>query len=86
VIVKQARHVVAFALRRTGFGGVILPWGIYILRERMNDHALIAHERIHADQMARMGVARFYLTYLWQWLRYGYEDMPLEREARGETT
>jgi hypothetical protein len=31
-----------------------------------------------------MGAVKFYLTYLWQMLRYGYWNSPMEREARGE--
>lgn len=50
----------------------------------MTDAALIRHERVHAEQIRRMGVLRFYITYIWQWMRYGYHDMPLEKEARGE--
>lgn len=80
--IKPARGLIAFVLRRTGFGGVTLPRAVYLLPERMGDHALIAHERVHVEQMARMGVVRFYLTYLWQWVRHGYQDHPMEREAR----
>lgn len=83
-MIRLAPFPLAFLLRRTGFGGITLPWAAYILPERMDDGALIAHERVHLAQMQRMGVARFYLTYFWQWLRYGYEAMPLEREARGD--
>lgn len=84
VKISQARGLIEFILRRTGFGGITLPWGVFILRERLRDHALIAHERVHVEQIQRMGILRFYLTYVWQWLRYGYQDMPLEKEARGE--
>lgn len=84
VNVKPARHVVAWLLRATGYAAITLPWGIYVLRERMRDEALIAHERVHEAQMHRMGVGRFYVAYLWLWLRYGYREHPMEREARGE--
>lgn len=43
---------------------------------------LLAHEECHVKQYERMGILRFLLTYLWQWIRYGYEDMPLEKECR----
>jgi hypothetical protein len=33
-------------------------------------------------QWARMGTVRYYLTYLWQVLRYGYKNAPMEIEAR----
>lgn len=82
--ITKASGLIECALRRTGFAGVTLPWSIYILPERLRDLALIAHERVHEAQMARMGVVRFYAVYTWQVLRYGYRDAPLEREARGE--
>ena len=83
-MIRPAPFPLAFLLRRSGFGGITLPWAAYILPERMDDHALIAHEKRHVEQIRRMGAMRFYLTYLWQWARYGYRAMPLEREARGE--
>lgn len=80
--IKPARGLIRYILRKTGFGGVTLPWAIYLLPERMDDAALIRHERVHAEQMERMGVVRFYAAYAWQMMRYGYRDAPLEREAR----
>jgi hypothetical protein len=35
-----------------------------------------------ASFLARMGTVRYYLTYLYQVLRYGYWDAPMEVEAR----
>ena len=82
--IRKASGLIAWILRRTGFGAVTLPWSIYILPERIEDKALRMHELIHAEQIERMGVVRFYLAYAWQVLRYGYREAPLEREARGE--
>lgn len=79
VDVKPARGLVAWFLRRQGLGGITLPTGIYLLPERLHDAELIAHERMHQQQIARMGMVRFYATYLWQLVRYGYKDHPLER-------
>lgn len=82
---KPARGVVALCLRMSGFAGSCLPpFGIYILPERMADNGLIRHEQIHWAQYQRMGVLKYYLTYVWQVLRYGYWNSPMEREARGE--
>lgn len=39
------------------------------------------HEIIHVEQIKRMGIIRFYLTYLFYHLKYGYEKNPLEIEA-----
>lgn len=82
---KPAKGLVAWVLRRTGFAGVALaPFGIYILVEHMYSDKLIAHEQVHWQQWQRMGTLRYYATYLYQVLRYGYYNSPMEREARGE--
>ena len=82
---KPARGIIAWVLRRTGFAGVALaPWGIYILPEHMYSDRLIAHEQGHWQQWQRMGTVKYYATYLWQVIRYGYRNAPMEREARGE--
>lgn len=82
---KPARGLVGWILRRTGFAGVALaPWGIYILPERMYSDALIRHEQVHWQQYQRMGLLKYYGTYLYQVIRYGYRNAPMEREARGE--
>lgn len=80
--IRPARGLTRFVLRRTGFGGVTLPWAIYLLPEHTDNQTLIRHERKHAEQIERMGVVRFYATYAWQVLRHGYRNAPLEIEAR----
>ena len=80
---KPARHLIAWWLKITGFAGITLPpWGIYILPARLDDQRLIRHEQAHWAQAQRMGVLRFYATYLWLTLRHGYWNNPLEIEAR----
>jgi len=80
---KPARGLIGWVLRRTGFAGVALaPWGIYILAEHLSNESLIRHEQVHWAQWRRMGTVRYYLTYLWQVLRYGYRNAPMEVEAR----
>ena len=70
-------------LRATGFHGVTLPpLGVYILAERLGDAVLVRHEIAHWAQYERMGALRYYLTYAWQVLRYGYRSAPMELEAR----
>ena len=82
---KPARGLIAWVLRRTGFAGVALaPFGIYILPEHVYSDSLIRHEQTHWQQYQRMGLVRYYLTYLYQVLKYGYRNAPMEREARGE--
>ena len=80
---KPARGLIGWVLRRTGFHGVALaPWGIYIRPAAMHSQRLIRHEQAHWRQWLRMGTVMFYATYLWQIVRYGYENAPMEVEAR----
>jgi hypothetical protein len=48
----------------------------------MYSDRLIRHEQAHWRQWQRMGTVRYYATYVWQVLRYGYHDAPMEIEAR----
>ena len=80
---RPAPHIVRWFLRTFGFGGVTLPpLGIFILAERINEDALVRHEQVHWAQYQRMGLVRFYATYIYQVLRYGYHNAPMEVEAR----
>jgi hypothetical protein len=80
---KPARGLIGWVLRRTGFAGICLaPWGIFVLAEHLANETLIRHEQVHWTQWRRMGTVRYYLTYLYQVLRYGYRNAPMEVEAR----
>ena len=80
---RPARHLIRWFLRATGFHGVCLPpLGVFVLAERMGDEVLIRHEQAHWAQYERMGAVRYYLTYAWHVLRYGYHNAPMEQEAR----
>lgn len=80
--IRPAPSVVRWLLRAFGFGGVTLPpFGVFILAERMGEGRLIRHEQAHWRQYERMGLIRYYASYLWG-LRHGYINHPMEREAR----
>ncbi len=82
-----APHLIRWFLRRTGYAGICLaPWGIFILAEHLHSQRLIRHEQAHWRQYQRMGVVRYYVTYLWGLVRHGYTDHPMEREARAAET
>jgi hypothetical protein len=51
----------------------------------MYSQRLIRHEQAHWRQWQRMGTVRYYATYVWQVLRYGYHNAPMEVEARKES-
>lgn len=81
--IKPASGAVEKYLRSKGFGAITLPpFGIYILPERINEPGLIAHETVHWEQYQRMGWWKFYTTYLRGMAQYGYDEHPMEREAR----
>lgn len=81
--IKPAQHLVRWFLRTFKFAGITLPpFGIYLLKESIDDVKLIRHERVHWAQYERMGALMFYAKYLWFNLRYGYWNNPMEIEAR----
>jgi hypothetical protein len=83
MVPKPARGILRWWLRVTGFHGITLPpWGIYILVEYLASERLVRHEKAHWFQYQRMGAVRFYLTYIWGWVRHGYRNHPMEIEAR----
>jgi hypothetical protein len=80
---RPAPHIIRWFLRTFGYGGITLPpFAIFILAERINEPGLIRHEQAHWQQYQRMGAVRFYATYLWNNLRHGYRNNPMEIEAR----
>ena len=82
-MIKPARHVVRWFLRTFGYGGITLPpFGIFILAERINEERLQKHELTHWEQYKKMGLLKFYATYIWYNLKYGYINNPMEIEAR----
>jgi hypothetical protein len=82
--VKPARGLLLWWLRRTRWAGLALPpLGAWV--EDLNNERLVRHELIHWAQWQRMGTVRYYATYLWQVLRYGYRNAPMEIEAREVT-
>lgn len=65
-------------------GAIALPpLGILIRRGRDSEGVRL-HELVHWRQYLERGLLRYYLGYLWAWVRVGcsYEDHPWEIEAR----
>lgn len=65
-------------------GITLPPFGVYLRPGHEQDDALIRHEAVHWAQYERMGILRFYSQYLWQLAWYGYEQHPMEQEARAK--
>lgn len=82
---KIATGLIRWFLLKRGFAGITLPpFGIYIIKERIDEQPLIDHENVHWKQYERMGFLKFYTMYLYYSLRYGYWNNPMEKEARNQ--
>lgn len=60
---------------------MLLPGVIFVRRGVTLTVGLIAHEISHCRQLDEMGLLRYWLTYLWQYLRFGYVRHPMEIDA-----
>ena len=66
-----------------GFSAIML-FGVIFARNSAKplSATTINHEAIHKAQARDCGgFVWFYIAYLWQWIRYGYQNCPFEREA-----
>lgn len=62
------------------------PLGIFITRDQLGNDALLQHELIHWRQFQQIGLLPYYARYFFEKMKYGYDHMPMEIEARqGET-
>ncbi len=77
-----ARGPMKWLIERLGFAAMTTPWRrVYMLEAWAEHPGLIAHERVHLEQIDRLGPVRFTVLYLWWCCRYGYWQNPLEVEA-----
>lgn len=63
---------------------VVPPFGIYINKSKSENSLLLQHEMVHWKQYKRTGALLFYLRYFTEYAIYGYDNMPMEIEARKE--
>ena len=85
-MIKEAKNLVRLWLLRTGYVGITLPpFGIYILKERLNDEVVRKHELVHWSQYEKLGAISFYAKYLYYSHKYGYWNNPMEAEARAKS-
>ena len=81
--VKPARGPILWFLTTWGYGAITMPWStVYVVPSRLSDIGLLAHEQAHVDQIQELGAIKFTVLYLWYNLRHGYENNPLELDAR----
>jgi hypothetical protein len=82
---KPAPRLIAWYLKASGYRAITLPpFGIYAIEGSTDDAQLARHEQAHWEQYKRMGLVKFYVTYLWLLMRHGYHNHPMEIEARNK--
>ena len=62
---KEIRN--CFLLKPFGINGIVL-WPFIFYAEKHPHPRVINHEAIHAAQIAAVGVRRFYVRYLWEYV------------------
>jgi hypothetical protein len=66
-----------------GTAGLTLGYGVYLRKSAAASRGLLAHELRHVAQYEAHGSIRAYLSaYIQDLLQFGYEDAPMERDAR----
>lgn len=60
---------------------VLLPRKVFLNRRVQPSLRLLAHELVHVEQLQRMGMLRYWTTYLLLLLRCGYREHPMELDA-----
>lgn len=66
--------------------GLTLGYGIIIRKGHQHERRLLVHEFVHVGQYERLGgMDKFLHRYLTEMIRDGYENSPLETEARRRT-
>jgi hypothetical protein len=70
-----------FLLPRWAAAQVLLPGKVFVRSGVVVTRRLLAHELVHVEQLRRMGILRFWWTYLILLLRHGYREHPMELDA-----
>lgn len=60
---------------------VLLPGRIFVRRDIRMGVRMLSHELVHLDQVERLGLLRYWLTYLALLLYFGYREHPMELDA-----
>lgn len=60
---------------------VVIPRRIFLGRRAQPSLRLLAHELVHVEQLERMGMLRYWSSYLVLLMRCGYREHPMELDA-----
>lgn len=63
-----------------GYGLMLFPFCI-VSKEAYKPEVTANHEQIHFQQCLEMGIIPFYLWILYEYIRYGAQNGPAEKEA-----
>lgn len=58
------------------------PFGVFVNVDQQANKNLLAHELVHWNQYQRMGLLGYYGQYFYEYVKDGYDHMPMEIEAR----
>jgi hypothetical protein len=77
--IVQSKFITNWVL---GVAGIVLYPFIFV--DDKNNKKLVNHELIHIEQLIDCGILKFYLLYLWYWIKNGfsYRKNPFEIEAK----
>lgn len=70
-----------FLLPRWAVAQVLFPRRVFVRRSARLSQRILAHELVHVEQVERMGLWRYWWTYLVLLLRCGYREHPMELDA-----
>ncbi len=81
---RKKDNITIFSLNKNSKYNAITipPFGIFIKKERRNNENLLNHEIVHWEQFKKLGMIKFYSNYIKQFTKFGYDNMPMEIEAR----
>jgi hypothetical protein len=61
---------------------ITFGFGIFVRTGRATDRETLVHECVHVAQYEKLGVEGFLMQYVVQIFKNGYDNAPMEREAR----
>ena len=82
VIKKETIYYIPFDIPGSQMAATIPPFGIFIEKKYEKNIDIINHEKVHWMQYKRMGLFDFYVTYFYEYFKYGRINGPMEIEAR----
>ena len=61
---------------------ITFDFGIFVRTEQSHDRETLVHEYVHVAQYEKLGIEGFLMQYVVQVFKNGYDNAPMEREAR----